>query len=282
MRTWFITGAARGVGASLAERALAKGDAVVVATMRDPAQVRMALGNHERLLIVPLDLSHEPYARAAVTTTLRHFGRIDALVNDSGYDLLGAIEEASAEEIERVFRCNVFGLLNVTRAVMPQLRKQRSGHIVNIASAGNYGAGAGWGIYCAIKSAVEAISHALSLEGEPLGIRTTVVESGGVRTDSRGSRPLVSTVQRIHDYRVTVGQTRAFAAGAAPQQPSGPGALADAILSLVDAAEPPRRLRVGSGVFRAVEEPKPEPKRQAAPPTPEQWQSLVLPIDAVS
>jgi NAD(P)-dependent dehydrogenase (short-subunit alcohol dehydrogenase family) len=277
MRTWFITGAARGLGLSLAKRALESGDSVVLATMQDPVHVGAtlgaALGAHERLLVVPLEVSHEAHTRAAVAAGLRRFGRIDVLVNNVGYDLLGAIEEASAAEVERVFRCNVFGLLTVTRAVLPQLRRQGSGHIVNMSSVGSHRAGAGWGIYCAIKSAVEAISEALSMEGEPLGIHTTLVESGYVRRNSLSARPLVSAVQRIDDYRETVGPMRTFAASPDNQQPGDPDALAAAILSLVEVPDPPRRLPLGTATFRPIEKHKPVMQEH------DHWRSLVLPID---
>jgi NAD(P)-dependent dehydrogenase (short-subunit alcohol dehydrogenase family) len=175
-----------------------------------------------------------------------------------------------------VFRCNVFGLLNVTRAVLPRLRSQRAGHIVNMSSAGSYRAGAGWGIYCAVKAAVEAISESLSMEGEPLGIYTTVVESSYVRRNAVSARPLVSTLHRIDDYRGTVGPTRTFAAGSDGPHPGAPDTLADAILSLVVAPNPPRRLPLGSAVFRSIERQLP------AMPELEHWGSLVLPIDFVN
>lgn len=276
MRTWFITGAARGLGPSLAKRALELGDSVVLATMQDPTHLGPALGAHERFLVVPLDFSHEAHTRAAVAAALRRFGRIDVLVNNVGYDLLGAIEEASAAEVERVFRCNLFGLLNVTRAVLPHLREQGSGHIVNMSSAGSHGTGAGWGIYCAIKSAVEAISEALSMESEPLGIHTTVVESGYSRRNSLSSRPVVSAVQRIDDYRATVGTMRTFAAGPDHLQPGDPDTLANAIVSLVDAPDPPRRLPLVTGTFRTIEKQKPARHEH------EYWQTLVLPIDVAN
>jgi NAD(P)-dependent dehydrogenase (short-subunit alcohol dehydrogenase family) len=274
MRTWFITGRWRGLGAWIARRALETGDNVVLATTRNPVHLRAAFGGHEQLLVVPLDVTREAQARAAVAVALQRFGRIDALVNNTGYDLLGAIEEASAVEVERVFRRNVFGLLNVTRAVLPRLRKQRSGRIVNICSVGSYRATAGLGLYCAVKSAVEAISDALSMEGEPLGIHTTLVESGYIRRDSLNSRPRVNTEKRIDDYRMTLGPLRTFATGADYQQRGDPDMLADAILSLVDTPAPPRRLPLGSDMFRMT-----QARHETILPEREPWRSLVLPID---
>src|SRR5262249_55630208 len=133
MRVWFITGASRGFGALIAEAALQAGDAVV-ATARDPSTVTKRLGAHERLLATPLDVTSEAEAHEAGGRGVKKFGRIDILVNNAGYGLLGAIEEASAAETERLFGTNVFGLLAVTRAVLPHMRRQRSGHIINLSS----------------------------------------------------------------------------------------------------------------------------------------------------
>jgi NAD(P)-dependent dehydrogenase (short-subunit alcohol dehydrogenase family) len=163
MRTWFITGASRGFGALIAQEALEKGDAVV-ATARDPKSVTKRLGNHPNLLAVALDVTQEAQAHAAAKAAVERFGRIDILVNNAGYGLLGAVEEASAEEIEAVYRTNVFGLLAVTRAVLPHMRQQRSGRVLNISSVGGYRGFAGWGIYCSTKFAVEGLSEALAQE----------------------------------------------------------------------------------------------------------------------
>src|SRR5262245_37200175 len=169
MKTWLITGASRGIGALITEAVLTSGDAVV-ATARDPS----SMTDHPRLLKLPLDVTNEPQARAAAARGIEEFGRIDVLVNNAGYGLLGAVEEASATEVEGVFATNVFGLLNVTRAVLPQMRSQRSGHIINMSSIGGYASYPGWGIYCATKFAVEGISEALSVELATLGIDATV------------------------------------------------------------------------------------------------------------
>jgi NAD(P)-dependent dehydrogenase (short-subunit alcohol dehydrogenase family) len=141
MKTWFITGASRGFGALITEAVLAT-DAVV-ATARDPSSIP----DHPRLLKLPLDVTNEGQARDAAARAIERFGRIDVLVNNAGYGLLGAVEEASATEVERVFATNVFGLLNVTRAVLPYMRNQRSGHVINMSSIGGYASSPGWGVY---------------------------------------------------------------------------------------------------------------------------------------
>jgi NADP-dependent 3-hydroxy acid dehydrogenase YdfG len=140
---WFITGASRGFGALMTREALAAGDAVV-ATARTPRSVTEQLGDHPNLLAVALDVSEEAQARAAADAAAKRFGHIDILVNNAGFGLLGAVEEATAEEIARIYATNVFGLLAVTRAVLPQ-RQRRSGHVINFSSIGGYAALPGWG-----------------------------------------------------------------------------------------------------------------------------------------
>ena len=163
MKTWFITGASRGFGLRIARLALELGDNVV-ATARHAAAVTEALGEHPRLLAVRLDVTNEGQAQDAVKAAVARFKSIDVLVNNAGFGLLGAVEEATAEEVERLYRTNVFGLLAVTRAVLPQMRAQRSGRILNISSSGGYRSSAAWGVYCSTKLAVEGLSEALHSE----------------------------------------------------------------------------------------------------------------------
>lgn len=270
MRTWFITGASRGFGALIATEALAAGDSVV-ATARNPATLPSHLREHPHLLAVPLDVTREAQAREAVAAALARFGHIDVLVNNAGYGVIGAIEETSAAEVERVFATNVFGLLNVTREVLPVMRRQRSGRVLNFSSIGGYAAATGFGIYCATKFAVEAISEAMSLELEPLGIHTTVVEPGYFRTTFLSPDSVVSTERRIDDYDGTVGAVRTFAAGADGQQPGDPRRLARALLTLADAAHPPRRLPLGADTVRRIEQKHREVEAELAP-----WRELAL------
>ncbi len=252
MRTWFITGASRGFGALIAEEALAKGDAVV-ATAREPKSVTKRLGNHPNLLAVALDVTQESQAHAAAKAAIERFGRIDILVNNAGYGLLGAVEEASAEEIESVYRTNVFGLLAVTRAVLPHMRRQRSGRVLNISSVGGYRASAGWGIYCSTKFAVEGLSEALAQELAPLGVHVTAVEPGYFRTDFLDQSSLSTVPTVIDDYHQSSGSMRTFAAGVNHQQPGDPAKLAKVLVSFVDTPNPPVRLPLGSDTVAAIE-----------------------------
>ncbi|HEX5344665.1 MAG TPA: oxidoreductase [Duganella sp.] len=250
-KVWFITGASRGFGVLTAQKALERGD-FVVATARDPQTVIAALGEHPNLLALRLDVKLEAQAITAAQQAVARFGRIDVLVNNAGYGLLGAVEEASAEEVRAVYETNVFGLLNVTRAVLPVMRKQGSGHVMNISSVGGYSSYAGWGVYGSTKFAVEGLSEAMAMELEPLGIKVTVVEPGFFRTDFLDASSLVATRERIGDYAATVGAMREFAAGVNHAQPGDPLKLAGALLQLADSDTPPIRLQLGSDTVQRV------------------------------
>ena len=253
MRTWFITGASRGFGALIAEQALRAGDAVI-ATARKPQDITSRMGDHPNLLAVRLDVTSEEEAHQAVAEGIKRFGQIDVIVNNAGFGVLGAVEETSAKETERLFATNVFGVLNVTRAVLPHLRRQRSGHIINISSVGGYQSFIGWGVYCSTKFAVEGISEALHQELAPLGIRVTVVEPGFFRTDFLDEQSLIKTALELSDYDETVGKMRQFAEGANHAQTGDPLKFAEAMLTLVNAPNPPQRLAMGSDTVAIVGE----------------------------
>lgn len=252
MKTWFITGASRGFGALVAERALAKGDAVV-ATARNPKAITDRFGEHPNLLAVALDVSDEAQALAATNAAIERFGRIDVLLNNAGFGLMGAVEEASAAEIEAVYRTNVFGLLTVTRAILPHMRSARSGRILNISSIGGYRGAAGFGVYSSTKFAVEGLSEALHAELEPLGIHVTVIEPGYFRTDFLDSSSLSISTRQIDDYDATAGKVRTVAAGLSHNQPGDPSKLADVLMDFADAPNPPVRLPLGSDTVAAIE-----------------------------
>ena len=273
-KTWFITGASRGLGALIAEQALGRGDNVV-ATARDPARVVSRLGDSPNLLAVALDVTNEAQARAAADAAVARFGRIDILLNNAGFGLLGAVEEATAPEIERVYATNVFGLLAVTRAVLPHMRRQRSGHVLNISSIGGYAASAGWGVYCSTKFAVEGITEALALELKPLGVHATVIEPGFFRTDFLDAQSLSVSPSHIDDYADTAGAMRSFAASANHAQPGDPAKLARALMTVVDAAEPPLRLPFGSDAVRRI-----EAKNAAVAQELARWRDLSVSTDA--
>jgi len=165
-KVWFITGASSGLGLEIARNALQRGD-LVVATARDPDAITAALGAQGNLLAATLDVNDEAQAVSAAQAAVDRFGRIDVLVNNAGYGLLAAVEEATSEEVERQFQTNVFGLLKVTRAVLPHLRRAGKGHVINISAIVGYASFPGWGVYGATKFAVEGLTESLAIELAP-------------------------------------------------------------------------------------------------------------------
>ncbi|MGP6427655.1 oxidoreductase [Pseudomonas pharyngis] len=273
MRTWLITGASRGFGILIAGQALRAGDAVI-ATARNPQDITDRLGDHPNLLAVRLDVTREEEAHQAVAQGIKRFGRIDVLINNAGFGVLGAVEETSASETERLFATNVFGLLNVTRAVLPHMRAQRSGRVINISSIGGYQAYVGWGVYGSTKFAVEGISEALHQELAPLGIHATVVEPGFFRTDFLDEQSLLKTALVLPDYDETVGKMRTFAEAANHAQPGDPLKFAEAMLALVNAPNPPQRLALGSDTVARI-----EAKNRLVAQELAEWNELALSTD---
>ena len=250
-RVWFITGASRGIGALIAEAALADGNAVVAAG-RNVAAIAERLGNPAALLPVALDVTDEGQAKAAVQAAMEKFGRIDVLVNNAGFGLLGAVEESADHDVRRMYDTNVFGLLNVTRAVLPVMRAKRSGHVINISSIGGYRGAAGFGVYSSTKFAVEGITEALRDELKPLGIHATVVEPGYFRTDFLDASSLMVAPDVIADYDASSGAVRRLAAQMNHNQPGDPKKLAHALVVLADAPTPPLRLPLGTDTLAAI------------------------------
>lgn len=272
-KVWLITGASRGFGMLIAQQALARGDSVV-ATARDPQSLIQALGHHANLLALRLDVRLEAQAIVVARQAIERFGRIDVLVNNAGYGLLGAVEEADSNEIRALYDTNVFGLLNVTRAVLPFMRERGSGHVINFSSVGGYAASAGWGVYGSTKFAVEGLSEALQVELAPLGVKVTVVEPGFFRTDFLDMSSLAATRTRIGDYAATVGAMRTLAAAKNHAQPGDPARLASAMLQLADSAEPPLRLQLGSDAVARVRAKNARVEAEMA-----QWLDLAVSTD---
>jgi len=258
MRIWFITGASRGLGAKLVETILAEGDGVV-ATARNPKVLTDRFGDHPSLLAVRLDVTREEDCRAAVAATVARFGRLDVLVNNAGFGMLGAIEESSDAEARLVYDTNVFGLLNVTRAALPVMRGQGGGHIINMSSLGGYQATAGWGIYCSSKAAVEGISEALQREGAPIGIKVMIAMPAFFRSEFLEGNSLLQSEVRIDEYNATVGAARDYVAMSVSDPSKGQGGcsldrLAEAIIMAVRSDNPPFRLLLGKAALRRVAE----------------------------
>lgn len=252
-RVWFLTGASRGFGLEIARKILSQGDRVV-ATARRAGRIHTELPDAgDNLLAVDLDVTDGEQAAAAVQSALDAFGRIDVLVNNAGRGLLGAVEESSDASARAVYEVNVFGTLTMQRAVLPVMRAQRSGHIINISSIGGLMGSPGWGVYCSTKFAMEGFSEALAKEVKPLGIWVTIVEPGYFRTDFLDASSLGTEENIIGDYESTAGAVRAHAADLNHEQPGDPVKAAAAIVDIAAAQQPPVHLLLGSDCVAAVE-----------------------------
>lgn len=251
-QTWFITGASSGFGRAYAEHALARGHNVV-ATARNPAALSdLAEGAPDRLLALPLDVTDAGAAEAAVQAAIARFGRIDVLINNAGYGVVGAFEETPDADLRAQMETNFFGAANLIRAALPGLRAQKSGAIVNISSLGGQLSFAGFGAYSASKFALEGLSEALAQEVAPFGIKVLIVEPGQFRTNLAG--PAMRHMPAMKAYRETVGATRDFAQAMDGTQDGDPRKAAAAIETALAAPRPPLRLQLGGDAVDAVRE----------------------------
>ncbi len=250
-RIWFITGASTGFGRLLAEEVL-KAGGKVVATARNRDKVADLEAKYPQMAkAFALDVTDAGQVDSAVAQAFAQFGRVDVLVNNAGYGLAGAIEEVSEAEYMPMFETNVFGLLRVTRAFLPYLRKQRSGHILNLSSIGGLVASPGMGYYNATKFAVEGLSEALAAEVAPLGIRVTIIEPGPFRTDFLGRSGVVAKT-RIADYDATAGNMRKYFAENDGKQKGDPLRAVHAMMQVVESPTPPLRLLLGASALQRL------------------------------
>jgi NAD(P)-dependent dehydrogenase (short-subunit alcohol dehydrogenase family) len=249
-RAWFITGASSGFGKAIAEEALGRGDRVV-ATARSPqALAALVATAPDRVAPVALDVARPEQIRAAVEAAVARFGRIDVLVNNAGYGIVGAVEETSDPELRAVMETMFFGAVALTREVLPLLRAQKSGAIVQISSMGGITTAPGFGAYCAAKHALEALSESLAAEVGPLGVQVLIVEPGNFRTGLLGAA--AHRMPTIDAYAATVGPTRAFMAQSDGIQAGDPAKAARAIADAVAAREAPLRLPLGADAVAAI------------------------------
>ncbi|MFS0604914.1 oxidoreductase [Peribacillus frigoritolerans] len=244
-KVWFITGVTRGMGAKIAKAALASGDKVV-ATGRQQEAVTKVLGTSDNLFATILDVTREDQVKAAVQAAIERFGRIDVLVNNAGYGHLGVFEETTLEEIRAQYDTNVFGLMTVTHAVIPEMRKQRSGRIINISSVAGLKGVFGGSIYNSSKFAVEGFSQAIAEELAPFGIYVTAVSPGFFRTDFLDSSSVKYSNNAISDYAKALAEFRDFHDNRNHAQAGDPRKLADVILQLAQVEKPPVSFVAGS------------------------------------
>ncbi|MCH4548557.1 oxidoreductase [Rhizobium changzhiense] len=250
---WFITGASSGLGRALAEAVLTRGWRVAMTARRPETLTDITAEYGDRALALALDVTDSRSVARAVHHAETHFGAIDVLVNNAGYGYLSAIEEGDDAEIRAQFETNVFGLIAVTKRVLPGMRRRRQGHIFNVSSLGGLVAFAATGYYHATKFAVEALSESLSHEVKPLGIDVTILEPGAFRTDWAG-RSMVESSTIIEDYAETSGKRRQATRSISGNQPGDPTRAATAIISAFEADAPPLRLLLGAPALKIARE----------------------------
>lgn len=254
-KVWFITGASKGFGLEFIKQLLAKGDAVA-ATSRSLSQLKDAAAtNDNNFLPLEMEITNEASVKEAIDATIAAFGRIDRLVNNAGYGLVGGVEELTDAEARRNFDVNVFGSLNVIRAAMPQLRKQGSGHILNFSSiAGVTGSFPAFGIYCATKFAVNGFTEALALEAKPFGIKTTLVLPGYFRTNFLESDSIVTPQNQMQEYKEVRAMQQAHEKQIRGNQPGDPVKGVAEVIKMTEAENAPLYFFLGSDAVNMAEQ----------------------------
>jgi len=268
---WFITGCSTGFGREIAQAALRRGCRAVV-TARNPARLG-SFTAEPNALVTALDVTKPDQIAAAVQLAESRFGRIDVLVNNAGYGYLSAIEEGEDAEVRAMFEANVFGLIAVTKAVLPGMRARRRGHVFNISSIGGRIGFPGSGYYAATKFAVAGLSEALAAESAPLGIKVTSIEPGPFRTDWAG-RSLKTPKVALADYAETAGKRRATLQGYSGKQPGDPARLAQVVIQAAESANPPLHLLLGRPAYEQAEQ-----KLKALGAEMEAWRAASLSAD---
>ena len=244
-RTWFITGASSGFGRALAEIVLVRGDCAAIGARRTEAIEQLAAHSSDRALALSLDVTNADSRESAVAAALERFGRIDVLANIAGRGSLGAAEEFTPQQLRDQMEVNFFAAAEMTRAVLPSMRSQGAGHILQLTSIGGLAAFQGFAPYCASKFALEGWSEALREEVKPLGIKVTIVEPGAFRTEFAGTNNM-RPEQRIDAYRRIISPVEAYLYGNDGKQPGDPRKAAEAMIAAVESPEPPLRLLLGS------------------------------------
>ena len=251
-KVWLITGSSRGLGRALAEAVLESGDKLV-ATARNPVQLSdLAKRYGERVRVVALDVTSEQAALDAISATIDAYGRLDVLVNNAGYGDVNSIEDTSLADFRAQIETNLFGVINVTKAAIPAMREQRAGHIMQFSSIGGRVGPVGRAPYAAAKWGVEGFSEVLAKELAPLGIKVTIVEPGGFRTDFAGASTTIR--EGRPEYEVTVGKVARFQRDYDGKQPGDPARAAAVLIHLASLDAPPLRLLLGSDAMNAAEQ----------------------------
>lgn len=271
-KVWFITGSSKGLGKSLLEAVLLKGD-FVVATARNPETLNDLLEEYSsQLLLLQLDVQVKEQIYSAVEEAVNHFGRIDVLVNNAGFGITGAAEAFTDEQVRSQLEVNLFAPIEVTRAVLPYMRKQRSGHILQISSVGGRVGNAGLSIYQAAKFGLAGFSESLSKEVLPLGIKVTSIEPGGFRTDWGGAS--MSFAKDVEGYEETVGSIKEYLTSGKFLPMGDPAKAAKVMVDLVDHPSPPIHLILGSEAAAILQNADQHRKEEF-----EQWREVSISTD---
>ncbi|WP_338704255.1 oxidoreductase (plasmid) [Streptomyces sp. Q6] len=250
-KTWLITGSSRGLGRAIAEAVLAAGNTLLATARRTEPMNDLVEKYGDQVRLVTLDVTDAEASRRAVQAAVDAFGRLDVVVNNAGYADMAALEDMSDQAFRDQIDANLFGVVNVTRAALPVLRQQGSGHIIQISSVGGRVAVPGLGAYQAAKWAVGGFSEVLAQEVAPLGIKVTVAEPGGMRTDWAGSS--MATPPVSEPYQQVVGGAVAAIRGQNGKQPGDPGRIAQILLDIVEAERPPLRLLLGKDAVQVAQ-----------------------------
>ncbi|MEO5320068.1 oxidoreductase [Arthrobacter sp. CC3] len=252
MATWLITGCSTGLGRALAQSVLARGHNAVVTARNASTLQDIAAAYPDTALALPLDVTDTAQISSVVQQARTRFGGVDVLVNNAGYGYRAAVEEADDADIRQLFDTNVFGAVDMIKAVLPDMRAKRAGSILNISSIGARIKPAGSGYYSATKAALEGLSGSLHKELQPLGINVTVIEPGAFRTDFAG-RSLTQSATAIADYAETAGKRRKEHDTVHGTQPGDPAKAAEAIMAIAESAAPPSLLVLGQDAYNAFD-----------------------------
>lgn len=251
-KVWLVTGSSRGLGRSIAEAVLAQGDCLLATARRTEGLQDLAERYGTRIATFSLDVAESDAAERAVQKAVATFGRLDVLVNNAGYGTIGSIEDTPVEEFRRQTDVNLFGTINTTRAAIPVMRKQGSGHIIQVSSIGGRIGAPGRAPYSAAKWGVEGFSEVLAKEVAPFGIKVTIIEPGGFRTQFASDRASVLPIRP--EYAETTGAVAKFQAEYDGKQPGDPAKAAQVLLKIASLEEPPLRLLLGSDAVKVAEQ----------------------------
>lgn len=271
---WLVTGSAGGIGAAVAQAAIAAGNFVVATDLDAERLQAVYAGNAVQVMTAKLDIRDAAQAEAVVEAAVTRFGRIDVLVNNAGYGQFGPFEEIEPEAIERQFATNVFGTFHVTRAVLPVMRRQKSGHVINMSSNGGFKGVSGASMYSATKFAIEGFSESLAQEIAGFGIKLTIVEPGAFRTEFLAGGSLKLGTRELHDYVDFRAKANAVFEARNHNQVGDPDKLGRALVRIAGEVDPPLRFVAGADALKVLDD-----KLHAVATEVERWRSLSLSTD---